>query len=210
MILPQKIREVKVFPYKNWVIQSRNDGILALRHIESIARICYQSGHRQDKDSWEKMTRMLLELGHHSMFEHAFMYVRVLTSRAIATELRTHRLASFAQESTRYVKYKDDAEMIGPNIKSVNNNAIYDIYERSFKNSVDAYKELIEAGEDPQDARDALPLALQAEIAITANLREWMHILKLRTAPGAHPNMIKLATGIKDKAREIVPILFDE
>mgnify|MGYP002361753549 FL=1 len=54
------------------------------------------------------------------------------------------------------------------------------------------YIKLLETGQSAQDARDVLPNATKTEIVVTANLREWIHILKLRTAQEAHPEMRRL------------------
>lgn len=125
---------------------------------------------------------------------------RFICDRGVSHELVRHRPCSFAQESTRYVKYADkDAEFIEP--------AGFDEWEEDtqefFINSCDeAYADyiiLLGKGLTPQQARAVLPNALKTEIVVTADLEEWQHIFKLRCHKSAHPDMVRVMTMLKDK-----------
>jgi len=76
--------------------------------------------------------------------------------------------------------------------------------------AIAAYNKLIMSGATPQEARSVLPNSLKTEIVVTANLREWRHILKLRTAKTAHPQMRELMIPLLQDLRRLIPIVFDD
>jgi len=72
------------------------------------------------------------------------------------------------------------------------------------------YNILIKKGWSPQQARSVLPNSLKTEINISANIREWRHIFKLRTAKAAHPQMRELMCPLLNGFQRRIPILFDD
>ena len=116
--------------------------------------------------------------------------IKFVCDRGVSHELVRHRQCSFAQESTRYVNYGgSDMQFVEP--------TGYDSWERftqkTFTSSCSisemAYNSMLTSGMSPQQARTVLPNALKTEIIVTADVAEWKHIRKLRTAAGAHPDM---------------------
>ncbi|MFQ9446420.1 MAG: FAD-dependent thymidylate synthase [Christensenellales bacterium] len=190
--------------------------------IEKAARTCYRSEDKitEDGSSDQKIKEMLTTLGHTAMLEHSVLSVEFTTDRAIANELERHRLCSFAQESTRYCNYSKDKfnnELtfvqpewfdrfpIGKEYK----------YKVSLFRSLCDYSEaeyfaLIKAGLKPEDARCVLPLCLATKLVMTTNYAEWRHILKLRTAKGAHPQMRALMIPLLEELQETIPVIFDD
>lgn len=73
-----------------------------------------------------------------------------------------------------------------------------------------SYFELLDWGRTPQEARAVLPTCLKTEVVMTANLREWRHFFKLRTAPAAHPQMREVAIPLLHQMRSQVPVIFDD
>ncbi len=69
---------------------------------------------------------------------------------------------------------------------------------------------MIELGETPEKARSILPNSLKTEIVVTANIREWRHILKLRTSKASHPQMREVAFIILEEFKGRIPVLFDD
>ena len=69
---------------------------------------------------------------------------------------------------------------------------------------------LLRQGWSPQQARSVLPNSLKTEIVTTANLREWRHILKLRCAKAAHPQMREIMVPLRDELRKRLPVIFDD
>lgn len=185
------------------------DGAEVLRKIERCGRICYKSEGKISETSAEKFVKMLISRGHESVLEHVSVTVKLITSRAIANEIVRHRLASYSQESTRYCNYKDKGiEFVVPHFLTPGTGA-YREWELSCIRAEDDYNTMA-VKYPPEIARDVLPLCTKTEIIITADLREWRHILRLRTSPSAHPSMRELMIPLLADFKQIIPIIFDD
>lgn len=128
---------------------------------------------------------------------------KFICDRGVSHELVRHRPCSFAQESTRYVNYGGkDMEFIEPTgfgeWAKVNQ---YSFALHCEHAEVD-YNHLLNNGLKPQQARAVLPNALKTEIIVTADLAEWRHIFKLRCAPSAHPDFVRLAVDLRQQFME--------
>ena len=109
--------------------------------------------------------------------------------------------------STRYCNYKTKGLKFIYPFKQING----DLYwVEAMRVSEQCYNSLIEAGVSPQIARSVLPNSLKTEIVVTANLREWRHILKLRTSKAAHPQMRELMIPLLEEFKKLVPVIFDD
>lgn len=127
---------------------------------------------------------------------HAWLSFRCVTNRGVSHELVRHRLCSFAQESTRYVNYKDGISIVPPADWDELPLEVRSIYLDAWDAANDAYGRCIEAGQVPQKARAVLPTALRTEIVLSASLDEWVHFFRLRlrgTTGKPHPDMLQLA-----------------
>ena len=71
------------------------------------------------------------------------------------------------------------------------------------------YLRMIGAGAKPEEARSVLPNSLKTEIVMTANLREWRHVFRLRTSSKAHPQMREVMCPLLAEVRAVIPVLFD-
>jgi len=182
------------------------DGVEMLRHIERCGRVCYKSEWRITEDSYAAFVGKIIANGHEAVLEHASLTVRVVCDRGVSHEIVRHRLASYCQESTRYVGY-NDIEVICPQGLSAGQHAAW---EAAMLACEAAYKQMRQQGCAPQIARSVLPNALKTELTMTANLREWRHFFKLRLALGAHPQMREVAAMILEELRAKIPIVFDE
>ena len=178
-----------------------------LQDIERIGRVCYKSEHRITSSSAAPFVRSIIERGHESVLEHISITVRFVTDRAIANELVRHRIAAYSQESTRYCNYKDKIEFIYP--KNVSDKQLQLIME-ACTCAATTYQTLIAEGATPEIARDVLPLCTKTELIATYNLREWRHILRLRTDKAAHPKMRELMQTLLQFFQGLVPIIFDD
>lgn len=190
--------------------------------IEQAARTCYRSEDKitDDGSSDQKLKEMLIFLSHGAMLEHSVLSVEFTTDRAIANELERHRLCSFAQESTRYCNYSKDKfggelTFVKPewvDRSSVDKNFEYKV--NLWMNLCDSaefrYLALLKSGLKPEDARCVLPLSLATKLVMTTNYAEWRHILKLRTAKGAHPQMRALMIPLLKELQEKIPVIFDD
>ena len=178
-----------------------------LQDIERIGRVCYKSEHRITSSSAAPFVRSIIERGHESVLEHISITVRFVTDRAIANELVRHRIAAYSQESTRYCNYKDKIEFIYP--WNVSDKQLQLIME-ACACAATTYQALIADGAPPEIARDVLPLCTKTELIATYNLREWRHVLRLRTDKAAHPKMRELMQTLLQFFQGLVPIIFDD
>ncbi len=180
--------------------------------IEEAGRTCYKSEDKITSDSASKFVKGLVKSGHHAMVEHAVASFRIVTDRGITHEIVRHRLASYAQESTRYCNYS--ADKFGNELSFIEppgmNTAQKNHWEFTCKECEDGYFEMIKAGSSPQIARSVLPNCLKTEIVMMANFREWMHFIKLRAAKTAHPQIRPIATMIRDILVQHAPSVFGE
>lgn len=186
-----------------------------LERIEKVGRTCYKSEDKITKQSAPKFVEMIINRGHEAMLEHGGMIsVRFIVDRGVSHELVRHRIASFAQESTRYCNYSkdkfgNDLSFIKPCFWEDNSPQML-LWESQMRLSEQAYLQLIEDGSQPQEARSVLPNSLKTEIVLSANPREWRTFFKLRVADAAHPQMREVTRPLLDKFKEMVPVLFDD
>lgn len=198
-------------------ILSRVDGNEVLKHLEQCARVCYKSEDRITDTSAEKMAASLIRSGHEAMIEHFSITVKFICDRGVSHELVRHRVASFAQESTRYCNYSKDKfgneiSVIKPvyfNEDSEN----YALWKAFCEISEKSYFEMLNNGAAPQEARSILPTSLKTEIVMTANLREWRHFFKLRavgTTGKPHPQMLEITLPLLRDFTKMIPVVFDD
>ena len=176
------------------------------KHLEFCGRICYASNDKIGEGTAAPFLENIIARGHESVLEHASMSVLFVTDRAVTHELVRHRLASYSQESQRYVNYKDGITFIIPETSS--DRELY-LWEYSVKHSYSDYLSLLELdGVRPQEARAVLPNSTATRIVVTANIREWRHIFRMRCDKAAHPMIRKLMTDLKVELSRKT-ILFD-
>ena len=190
------------------------DGLKELQTIELAARTCYKSEDAitEDGESAKKLIRRLIESGHEAMLEHSFLSVKFTCDRGVTHELVRHRLCAFAQESTRYCNYS--GKKFGRNVKFVIpyffNEEQLAMWTDACVRAEQAYFDLLNMGASPQEARTVLPNSTAAEIVMSGNYREWRHILRLRTAKDAHPQMREIMCPLGEELKQRIPIIFDD
>lgn len=203
-------------------------GIVELKHIEKIGRICYKSEDRitEDGESAKKFVKMLIDRGHEAMIEHSSLSVKFTVDRGVSHELVRHRIASFAQESTRYVNYSLDkfgneinvihiekGIALDKKMDNMDANAIAAIieeWEMAMEDAERHYMKMIDLGATPQIARSVLPSSTKTELIITANYREWRAFFKLRIPAAAHPQMREITIPLLDELKMRLPVIFDD
>lgn len=192
-----------------------------LKLIEIAGRTCYKSEDKITHSSAEKFVKMVRDRGHHSIIEHSALTVKFIVDRGVTHELVRHRLCAFSQESTRYCNYKGGVTFVIPPWLDLEEDRYYlpdpelvgwttSVWLKSLEVAESAYLDLLEKGWSPQQARSVLPNSLKTEIVVTANLREWRHILTLRTSPAAHPQMQEIMTPLLFELQETIPVVFDD
>ena len=196
--------------------QISEGGINELRHIEQIGRVCYKSEDKitEDGESAKKFVKMLIDRGHEAMIEHSSLSVKFTVDRGVSHELVRHRIASFAQESTRYCNYSKDKfgneiTVIKPLFFEEGPDKYID-WKSAMSLAEQHYFELLSKGASPQEARSVLPNSTKTEITITANYREWRNFFKLRTAKAAHPQMREVTIPLLAELKSKLPVIFDD
>lgn len=206
-----------------------------MKNIERAGRTCYKSEALITEDSANKFVNMICnEVKHHSVLEHESFSVRFITNRAMTHEIVRHRLMSPSEQSTRYVDQcmdkhgghstyilhpfvstaalgtyeSKDIRSLSRELNMLELFGADAIWVESMFNSELTYKELRGLGWSPEHARGVLPNDLKTEIVVTANLREWMHILTLRTSVKAHPQMRALMNPLLRELQDKLPIIF--
>lgn len=181
-----------------------------LSGLEIAGRTAYKSEDKITLGSAERFVESILKRGHESVIEHFNITVKFITDRGVTHEIVRHRLVAYTQESTRYCNYKNKGMVFIQPVFWGDNGDAYDVWQEHMLDCETAYNTLIGFGATPQEARTVLPNSLKTEIVCTTNIREWRHILKLRTAKTAHPQMRALMIPLLKELQEKLPVLFSD
>ncbi len=190
------------------------DGEAILKHLELCARNCYKSEDKITPDSARMMVKKLLELGHEAMIEHYNFTVKLTCDIGVYKDLTRHRHVSFAIESTRYCNYSkgkfgNELTVIKPcHIKE--NTPEYALWFKTMQLIEQNYNAMAVLGCRPDQLRMLLPHSIKADVIMTANLREWRHIFKLRCAPAAHPSVQEVMNMLLSQLKAAIPVVFDD
>lgn len=202
------------------------DSTEILKTIEEVGRTCYKSEDKIEKDSCFGFVKRIINSGHEAVIEHYNVTVRLTNDRGVSHEEVRHRIASYAQESTRYCNYNKDkfcneityidikgGMELDPKISKLTAekfNAIYEEWLLACRDAERHYNRMIELGATPQIARSVLNNSTKTEICVTMNLREWRHFFRLRTSPAAHPQMREIAIQLLKAFKMMIPVVFDD
>lgn len=214
--------------HPKYEIDQNISGEEILRTIERCARIAYKSEDKTSTfDNTKNLISKIIESGHESVIEHYYIRVKFWIDRGISHELCRHRLVNITQESTRYCSYNKDK--FGNQVTFIIPNWLQDIEPGEYT-SLDLgryseptsswlitmfylesrYMQLTKEFKwTAQQARCVLPNSLKTEIVVTANLREWRHIFKMRTALDAHPQMREVMVPLLEELKSKIPVVFD-
>ena len=184
------------------------------RAIASAARLCYApvgAAELMETMSDEQIRNVLatiMKSGHYSALEHvSYTFAVDGVSRALTHQLVRHRLASFNQQSQRYVTYCGEPEIvIPPSIKTSEELKTY--FNTAIDTAYTAYSALIEAGIPAEDARYVLPNACTSKIVVSMNIRELLHFFALRLCRRAQWEIQELGNRMFALAAPTAPYLF--
>jgi len=183
---------------------------------EVCARAAWTSAQRDDpfdlpasRERLMKLLRTVVKGGHHSVLEHAvFTFLIKGISRACSHQLVRHRIASYTQQSQRYVKFSpDDLDFVTP--PSVAQSPFSAHYSEFMRKAAEFYQKLLEAGVPPEDARYVLPNASTTMITVTMNARELLHFFGLRLCSRAQWEIREVARRMLEEVRKVAPTLFE-
>ena len=183
-----------------------------LKFIEKIGRTCYKSETFITNDSAATFVNNLVKRDHSAMIEHVYVTIKFICDRGISHEIVRHRIASYAQESTRYCAYNRDK--FGNEITVIEPFGMTETQYVSWKESCEVaeqkYFEMLNDSSTPQMARNVLPNSLKTELIMTVNLRSLRNFLKLRVDSSAHPQIREVAIPLLNELKERIPVVFDD
>jgi thymidylate synthase (FAD) len=184
------------------------------RVVASAAKLCYSSSRASevfdglDEGSVVDFLKKLRSIGHLSPFEHAsFTFAADGLSRTASHQLVRHRLASFSQQSQRYVKMTGHAAVTPPSVSALPEALA--VFGRQLESSARAYEQLIALGIPKEDARFILPQGTETSLMLTMNARELHHFFSLRLCRRAQWEIRHLARKMLDLAHKAAPELFE-
>lgn len=187
------------------------------------ARLCYSDSsieniaEKLDKAGVTGFLKKIMSLGHYSVLEHAtFTFGIEGISRANSHQLVRHRVASYSQQSQRYVKNSEDFPHILPeSIKnceklSSDNRKAIDIFTEAIQSCGKAYQLLTEMDIPAEDARYLLPNATETKIIVTMNARELLHFFKVRCCDRAQWEIRDMSWQMLKLVKQIAPVIFEK
>lgn len=186
------------------------------RMVAVAARLCYSPVggeglfENMTGEEVEKLVRFVVKSGHLSTTEHIiFTFAIEGVSRALTHQLVRHRVASYNQQSQRYVKFHGNySYVIPPAVK--NNSKINDRFEQKIAEIHKFYEEMLESGIDAEDARYILPNASETKIIVTMNARELLHFFTVRCCNRAQWEIKELAKGMLKAVKKVSPVVFEK
>ena len=184
------------------------------RAIATAARLCYapvgasELMETMPPERIQSVLSTIMKSGHFSTLEHvSYTFAIDGVSRAMTHQLVRHRLASFNQQSQRYVKFKDGLNTIKPASIAENEEASA-LFDEAVDATVEAYQKLLDAGVPAEDARYLLPNAAETKIVVTMNVRELLHFFELRCCNRAQWEIRELAHKMLELVRPTAPYVF--
>lgn len=184
------------------------------RAIATAARLCYapvgatELMETMPDERVQSVLSTIMASGHFSTLEHAsYTFAIDGVSRACTHQLVRHRLASFNQQSQRYVKFDNGIEVVEPP-SVANNEEAHAVFEEAMDFAARAYARLREIDIPAEDARFVLPNAAETKIVVTMNVRELLHFFSLRCCNRAQWEIRELAHRMLELARPTAPYIF--
>lgn len=181
--------------------------------VAAAARLCYSAASidslvEKSRSDRESLLKKILEMGHFSVLEHvSFSFGVEGISRACSHQLVRHRLASYSQQSQRYVSNKERFVAVTPPTIAADEE-LNARYEKLLDDIHEAYAVFLEAGIPAEDARFVLPNAAETKIVVTMNARELHHFFDLRCCRRAQWEIQDLAIDMLREVRKVAPLLF--
>jgi thymidylate synthase (FAD) len=184
------------------------------RAVAAAARLCYapvgaaELLESMDEDDVRKVLRIILTSGHLSALEHAsYTFAIDGVSRAMTHQLVRHRVASYNQQSQRYVEYEDELDFVMPATVGESEElaaAFGELTGAAFH----VYRDMVEAGVPAEDARYVLPQSAASRIVVTMNIRELLHFFALRCCKRAQWEIREAALTMLDLVEPTAPYVF--
>ena len=158
--------------------------------------------------SLNAVLKEVLKMGHTSVIEHtSFTFAISDVSRALTHQLVRHRIASYAQQSQRYVNLEKPCFVTPPKISK--NKKMKKAYDKTMENIWKEYNKLLNLGIPAEDSRFVLPNAACTNIIVTMNARSLLNFFELRTCQHAQWEIRKCAQKMLSEVKKVAPIIFN-
>ncbi len=184
------------------------------RAVATAARLCYapvgaaELMETMPPERVKSVLSTIMKSGHFSTLEHvSYTFAVDGVSRALTHQLVRHRLASFNQQSQRYVKFSDGVETVKPHTVEENEEASR-VFDEVIETVIEGYQKLLDMGIPAEDARYLLPNAAETKIVITMNIRELLHFFSLRCCNRAQWEIREMAHKMLELVRPTAPYIF--
>ena len=198
---------------ETWIKVENFDGVKIMKRIERACRTCYRSEDKISEESYKNLLTNCLNRGHESVLEHEKITVRIYSDIGTYKDLTRHRFASFSVESTRYCSYNKDKygnEIAVVNPVYMEDKEVFETWKKAIEDMEKAYMKMKELGASTDMCREILPHSTAAEYTMTANIREWKHILELRTTNHVHPAIRQVLIPLLLLFKEQMPEIFGD
>jgi thymidylate synthase (FAD) len=163
-----------------------------------------------DKSTDKELNAILeqvMSLGHTSVIEHTcFTFAISDVSRSLTHQLVRHRIASYAQQSQRYVDLKEPNYVTPPKITK--DKKMKKAYDETIENIWNEYNRLLDMGIPAEDARFILPNAACTNIIVTMNARSLLNFFELRCCQHAQWEIRQLANKMLIEVKKVAPSIF--
>lgn len=162
-----------------------------------------------DLEKARRRVKRVTGYGHMSVIEHAYFTFSIEdVSRAMTHQLVRHRVASYTQQSQRYVTYDTLKQYVTPPTIEANPEA-KKIFDETLESISETYKKLLDMGIPKEDARYVLPNAAKTHILVTMNARELRHFFSLRCCARAQWEIREVAMEMLKQVKKVAPSLFE-
>ena len=213
-------------------IISKINGDRVMEFLELAGRTCHKSEGKITKGLAETFCSKILDRQHERVIEHQSISVQFVIDRGVSHELITETAATYSQESICCCNHKGGVTFVIPpwlyaitpgeygtsymgkrmeerRYNGEEHPTEADLWISAMWFAEEKYNALLAKGWDPQQARSVLPNSLKTEIVMTANLREWRHVFKLRTSKAAHPQIREVMVPLLVKFQKMLPVIFN-
>ena len=184
------------------------------RAIATAARLCYapvgasELMETMPPERVQSVLSTIMKSGHFSTLEHvSYTFAIDGVSRALTHQLVRHRIASFNQQSQRYVKFKGEIPMVKPATVAADPECDR-LFDEAAAAVAEAYRALVEAGIPAEDARYLLPNACETKMVVTMNARSLQNFFHLRCCSRAQWEIRALAEEMYKQVYAVAPTLF--
>ena len=195
------------------IIIDNFDSVQIMQNLERACRTCYRSEDKITDESYKTLLKNCINRGHESILEHEKITIRMVCDIGVYKDLTRHRHASFSIESTRYCNYgkdKFDNEIKFIRPCNIDENTLpYQYWKDALITIEHNYIMMGNCGCTPDQMRMILPHSTAALVTMTANIREWKHILELRASKHTHPSVQQLMIPLLLEFKKTMPEIFD-